>query len=131
MSLLKICFQTLLPLQRLSLELINKYIHDRVKSPEVTLGYKPSINKQCPVCSTSGVEMKALDQVHTFAYRLEHDLWNISSCQEDIVVVYSRDDQAVSHLSFPFPPPVKSHPSLCNDEWSSVCRPVAKPLTLA
>lgn len=50
------------------------------------------------IFSISGVETTPLNQVQTFAYRLEHDLWNISSCQEDIVVLYSRDDQAVSWL---------------------------------
>ncbi|KAK7107293.1 uncharacterized protein [Littorina saxatilis] len=44
---------------------------------------------------TTGRRAEPLDQVQNFAYRLEHDLWNISSCEEDIVIVYSRDDQAL------------------------------------
>ena len=52
------------------------------------------------IFSISGVETRPLNQAQAFAYRLEHDLWNISSCQEDIVILYSTDDQAVSWFLF-------------------------------
>lgn len=44
---------------------------------------------------TNGRDIRPVDQAQTFAYRLENDLWNISSCQEDIVILYSRDDKAL------------------------------------
>lgn len=44
---------------------------------------------------SSNREVRPVDQAQIFAYRLENDLWNISSCQEDIVILYSRDDQTL------------------------------------
>lgn len=45
--------------------------------------------------NTDGRDVEVLDQANTFAYRLENDLWNMSVCEEDIVVLYSRDDRAL------------------------------------
>lgn len=44
---------------------------------------------------TLGREVEPLDQAQTFAFRLENQLWNISACEEDIVILYSRDDNAL------------------------------------
>ncbi|XP_076445673.1 uncharacterized protein LOC143283351 [Babylonia areolata] len=45
--------------------------------------------------NTDGRQVSVLDQANIFAYRLEHDVWNMSSCEEDIVILYSRDDRAL------------------------------------
>ncbi|GFS12750.1 hypothetical protein ElyMa_004866500 [Elysia marginata] len=37
-----------------------------------------------------------MDQAQLFAQRLESDLWDMGSCQEDIIIFYSKDDQTLA-----------------------------------
>lgn len=59
---------------------------------KVAVALVPSLKKQP---NEKGDELTALDQANAFAYRLEHDLWNMSVCEEDIVILFSRDDKAL------------------------------------
>ncbi|PVD29004.1 hypothetical protein C0Q70_11601 [Pomacea canaliculata] len=41
---------------------------------------------------TQGKLMSPLNQALYFAYRLESELWNFGSCEEDVVILYSKKD---------------------------------------